>query len=425
MASGARTIARFSGGVVGLFLLFGALFFVQGTNETATGLITQPLYAILKRWGSKPGQITTFVAMLGLPWCLKPIYGLLSDFVPLAGYRRKSYLILMGVVASACFIGLFSIMPLAPHSTALLFIMLLVPTFAVTFADVVLDALIIETGQPRGITGRLQSVRWGAGYTATSLAGLVGGWLCQQHSERWAFLICGALATVALAILLLFVREPRAVALEDDLPTIRATLRDAFRSPTVRHVGIFLFVWHFNPFTQSVLYLHVTEHLRLSERVAEQFYGDTIFFLSVGSIVACISYGFYCRRFSMRRMVPLSIATGVVSTLLYWFLRPEHANAMTISVLVGFTYMTSNLVQCDLAARACPIHAAGTVFGVLMALCNVSTLLSTCVGGYVYEWLTDLWGTDRGFQALLIVGAVCTLASWPAARRIPHQLLPK
>jgi predicted MFS family arabinose efflux permease len=332
---------------------------------------------------------------------------------------------LMGVITSLCFLGLFRVMPLAPGSKALLFVMLLVPTFAVTFADVVLDALIIETGQPRGITGRLQSVRWGAGYTATSLAGLVGGWLCQQRHEEWAFLICGALATVALAVLLLFVREPRAVAVEDDLPTIRATLLEAFRSPTIRYVGLFLFVWHFNPFTQSVLYLHVTEHIRLPPRLAEQFYGDTIFFLSAGSIVACISYGFYCRRISMRWMVPLSIATGVLSTLLYWFLRPEHTNAMTISVLVGFTYMTSNLVQCDLAARACPLHAAGTVFGVLMALCNVSTLLSTCVGGYVYEWFTDLWETDRGFQALLVVGALFTLASWPAARRIPHHLLPK
>ena len=170
MSSFAGSVAKARHGVIGLFCLFGLLYFIQGTNETATGLINQPFLSLLKRWGSSPGQINTFVALLGVPWCLKPIFGLLSDFVRFAGYRRKSYLVATAAATCACFLGLY-LLPLGADSKHLLLIGLFVPTLAVTLADVVLDAYVIEVGQPRGITGRLQSVRWGASYAATIITG--------------------------------------------------------------------------------------------------------------------------------------------------------------------------------------------------------------------------------------------------------------
>src|SRR5947209_15284293 len=79
-----------------LGLLFGAIYFLQGIGEPTDGLIAQPLRSLLKGWGRSAGEITAFSALLALPWTFKPIYGLLSDFVPLFGTRRKGYLILSG-----------------------------------------------------------------------------------------------------------------------------------------------------------------------------------------------------------------------------------------------------------------------------------------------------------------------------------------
>ncbi|HWB12096.1 MAG TPA: MFS transporter [Pirellulales bacterium] len=417
MATSATSVARVRGGLIGVVLLFAALYFVQGMNETATGLVHQPVYSLLKKWGTNPGRMTTLVALLGWPWCCKPLFGLLTDFLPLAGYRRKSYLVAMGFLTSICFCGLYALMPLQPGSRMFLMLTLMVPTFAVTFADVVLDALIIETGQPRGITARLQSVRWGASYAATIFTGQLGGKLCQQRHEDWAFLICGALAAVALVLTVICVREPRKAAVEDDLPTIRSTFSQALRSPMVWWVGAFLFVWHFNPFTQSVLYLHMTK----TRHMSDAFYGDTISLLAVGSIAACATYGVYCRKVPMRWMVPLAIVCGVISTLSYWFLEGR-TSAMIISLVVGFTYMTANMIQCDLAAQACPLHAAGTIFGGFMALCNISTLLATSGGGFCYEWAVGWWGVEWGFKTLLVLGAIFTLLAWPVARRIPRNV---
>ena len=68
-----------------LGLLCGAIYFVQGIGEPTEGLIAQPVRSILKSWGQGDAAIATFAALLAIPWSLKPLYGLLTDFVPLAG----------------------------------------------------------------------------------------------------------------------------------------------------------------------------------------------------------------------------------------------------------------------------------------------------------------------------------------------------
>jgi hypothetical protein len=40
------------------------------------------------------------MALLALPWTTKPLFGLLSDFVPLFGSRRRNYLLLANGAAN-------------------------------------------------------------------------------------------------------------------------------------------------------------------------------------------------------------------------------------------------------------------------------------------------------------------------------------
>jgi hypothetical protein len=41
-----------------------------------------------------------------LPWCIKPMFGFISDSFPLLGYRRKSYLVIISTVEMAGFLYL-------------------------------------------------------------------------------------------------------------------------------------------------------------------------------------------------------------------------------------------------------------------------------------------------------------------------------
>jgi hypothetical protein len=117
-----------------------------------------------------------------------------------------------------------------------------------------------------------------------------------------------------------------------------------------------------------------------------------------------------------------AVAMGIIATLAYWAMVGEKSAAI-ISVIVGFTYMTGSLVQYDLAARACPVSAAGTTFAVLMSLSNLSMSLSIGLGGYLYDRWSAAWGSVTAFNALVAAGALTTCACWvllPLLDRIPE-----
>jgi Na+/melibiose symporter-like transporter len=390
------------------------MYFIQGIGEPTEGLIAQPVRWLLKSWGHDAAQIGTFGLLLSLPWSLKPIYGLISDFLPLAGYRRKSYLVLASAATATSLLVLY-VLPPPPGVTAWLLGLLLVPTVGVAFTDVVVDALMVERGQPAGLTGPLQSVQWGSMYAATVLVGLVGGLLSQHGRPDLGFLICGLATLVTLLLALFLVHERPRPAEPHRLRSAATALGHAFTNRTVLGVAGFLFLWNFNPFASSVLNVYMTRELGVSE----QFYGTTVALDAVAAIAASVAYGFYCRRVPFGRLLHLSIVAGILATVAYWaMLGPR--SAVLITLLVGFTYMTGWLVQLDLAARTCPPDVAGTVFALLMAGTNLSIGLSMGLGGYLYDAWAGVWGPRIAFNLLVGAGALCTAACWllvPVLRR--------
>src|SRR5436305_14264668 len=82
-----------------LMWFFAIVYVVEGLGQTG-GLIAQPLSYFLKEvHGWTAVQVAGYLTLFNLPWVIKPLYGAVSDFVPLLGYRRKSYLILVNAAA--------------------------------------------------------------------------------------------------------------------------------------------------------------------------------------------------------------------------------------------------------------------------------------------------------------------------------------
>ncbi|HEV3163558.1 MAG TPA: MFS transporter [Isosphaeraceae bacterium] len=396
-----------------LGLLFGAIYFIQGFGDPTEGLISQPVRSLLSSWGKGTGEIAAFSALLAVPWSLKPLFGLLTDFVPLWGRRRQSYLILTSALTLVGFLAL-GLVPIRRGANGWLLAWLFVPTMAVACSDVAADALMVEKGQPRGLTGLLQSIQWACMYAATIVTGVLGGWLSQHGQSRLGFLLCASLALGTLGLSVFAVRERR---LEGPREGVRGGIRllgETLRSPAVLGVGGFLFLWNFNPFSDTVLHLHMTRALGFSE----QFYGNTVSLLAVACIVASLGYGAYCRRVPMRWLVHASIVLGIASTLAYWALAGP-VSAAVVTVFVGLTYMTATLIQLDLAAQSCPPRVAGTAFALLMALLNLGNLLSTWLGGDWYERLRLLWGSRVAFHILVAIGAAFTAGCWLLVPLLP------
>jgi hypothetical protein len=126
-------------------LFFGLVYVVEGIGQTG-GLIAQPLNYYLKQtFGWTPVQVTAYLTILNLPWIIKPVYGIVSDFLPLFGYRRKAYLVIANAAGAAAYCWVTQIT--APGQ---LVIVLLLTAYAMAISSTLCGAILVENGQRFG-----------------------------------------------------------------------------------------------------------------------------------------------------------------------------------------------------------------------------------------------------------------------------------
>jgi len=409
--------------MIKLGALFALLYFVQGIVEPTDGLLSQPIKSLLRTWGYSAATTAWFIAVLSIAWAIKPLYGLLTDFVPLAGSRRRSYLLLTTAIASISLTSVY-LLPLTSERALLLLFLLLPSAVAIAFSDVVIDAMMVAAGQPSGMTGRLQSIQWSSMYAATIVTGVAGGALSQWGMQQAGFLIAGISCGVSLLAVLFLVQERRQPAAaraaapssvncdlaggERPAPSHAvAEMWQTFREPSILAIGAFLFLWSFNPFSATVLYYYSTEALHFSE----QFVGTLTSWHAVGLLTGSIFYGVICRLLPLGWLIHGSIITGIVATIAYWGYR-DPTSGVVISLGVGVVYAIGSLIQLDLAARVCRPETAGTTFALLMSLTNLGAALSQGLGGSIYEEMAERWGHVLAFQILVGVGALFTAGCW-------------
>lgn len=388
--------------LVGLGALFGAFAFLQTVAEPSDGVAAQPVRALWMRQGRDAVEVGALVASVALPWSFKPLFGLLSDAVPIPGGRRRGYLILGGGVAAVALGWAGWMGPAVPALAA--------ATAAVALADVASDALLIEHGRRAGRVGTLQAIQWGSAYAAAVAVGPVAGEWAHRGRERTAMLAASLAAGLVAALALAAAREPGALAEDGPPPRFGAALRAwfaAIRSPGLVRVAAFLALWNFNPFAAHIFQRHVVQTLGLGER----FYGWTDSAMAGASVVACLLYPALAARVAFPALVRWSIGLGVASTLIFLG-AVGPASALAASAAVGLTYMTATLIQLELAARACPPGAVGGAFATLMAVENLAAAWSAAVGGRIYGAASAAWGEPAAFRFLVLVGAATTAASW-------------
>src|SRR6059036_2203949 len=80
-----------------LAILFGVVYFSQGMYHVTDQMVTLTLK---DQFGLSAAQVANFGWIILIPWVIKPVYGLLSDSVPLFGRRRKSYFLLTCTLAT-------------------------------------------------------------------------------------------------------------------------------------------------------------------------------------------------------------------------------------------------------------------------------------------------------------------------------------
>jgi MFS family permease len=380
--------------------IFAVVYFAQGMWYLPNLSIT---FLLKDRFGLGAGQTATFFLVTTIPWLLKPLYGLISDFLPLFGRRRQSYFVLTTGLAVAMGLTLAGTGSYSYWTLAVLFTTM---GLGLAFTDVLIDAMMVENGQRLGLTGPFQSIQWAALSLSAILVGIGGGWLAQHQPLQLTFLISSVFPAVSLAMGLWALREPRGADPERQFKETWVAIRQALGSRPLWIVAGFIFFYTFSPSFGPALIYYSTDKLGFSK----MFIGTLDSLTYASGIVGAALYFAYSKLVSMRQLIHFAIAAAVMATLAYLGYVGQ-VSAIVIALAFGAVGMVIQLTFLDLAARACPRQAEATFFALLMSVYNGGVQLSQIVGGWLYDWI--------GFTPLIFIAAGFTALCWlivPALR---------
>ncbi|MFL5257234.1 MAG: MFS transporter [Rhodopila sp.] len=358
---------------------FAIVYAVEGIGQVKSGVLWQPLVHFLKQTqGWDTVTISVSLAVLDLPWIIKPLWGAISDFVPLFGYRRRPYLVIANLAGVLAFAWVATL-----HTTSALVPALTVTAVAMAISSTLCGALLVETGQKHNASARFVNQQWLWFNIAQMLSVLLAGTLIEimspvgaLHAAAWL----AAAAPLSIIASLWLVQEPRASI---DLPALRqrlAALLSAFRSRNLWFVAGFLFLYYFSPGFGTPLYFQMSDRLGFSQG----FIGALSSIGAGGSILGGLLYHWKLHRLSGPALLRLSILGGVVTTLSYLLLFGE-ASAVVIWLLSGMAGMIATVATASLAADACPAGAEGFAYAGMMSIINLTNPLSDTLGSALYE----------------------------------------
>ena len=381
-----------------LLWFFALVYIVEGLGQVAGGLISQPLTYYLKQvHGWTPVQVTAFLTLFNLPWVIKPVYGLISDFIPLFGYRRKSYLLIANVAAIAGFFWATQI-----DTPSVLVFALMMTAYAMAISSTLCGAVLVQNGQKLQQSGRFVNQQWLWSNVAAMAAAIIGGQLV-QHLPPGTALHAGAAIVGVTPLLvifgtLLFVPEQKvAINLQGMRDSLDGLLA-AFRRRELWIIAVFVFLYYFSPGFATPLYYHMTDNLKFSQG----YIGILGSIASAGWVVGALLYKRLFGELSLKTLLNVSIAFGTVSTVAFLLLSTE-TSAAILNFCAGFSAMLATVATLTLAADYCPQRAEGFAFATLMSVINLATTFSDNVGSFLY---THLFNSN--LTPLVLVSAAFT-----------------
>ena len=252
------------GSMVHLLWFFAVVYVVEGLGQIG-GLIAQPLTYYLKQvQGWTPVQITAYLTLFNLPWIIKPLYGLVSDFIPLFGYRRKSYLLIANAAATCGFL-LVSRLTVPDQ----LVFALMLTAYAMAISSTLCGAVLVENGQRLKESGTFINQQWLWYNIAAMTAAIVGGQLVQNLVPTAALHTAAALVSAAPLLVifgtLFLIDEKKAPMNIQGMKHTFEGLSIVFRRRHLWIIAAFIFLYYFSPGLSTPLYFIMTDDLKFSQ----------------------------------------------------------------------------------------------------------------------------------------------------------------
>lgn len=133
-----------------------------------------------------------------MPWVLKLFYGIVADTVPIFGSRKKSWLVMMGLLQ---FISLSCVSLIVIETPEYAALLLALMSFSGAFIDVIMDALMVIEAKKNPARGsqELLSMAWMVAGVAAIIGGVTAAFVLQFYSPHACFFIYGCFGLLVAA----------------------------------------------------------------------------------------------------------------------------------------------------------------------------------------------------------------------------------
>jgi folate/biopterin transporter len=415
-------------------IAIATIYFVEG----ALGLARLAQTFLLKdELHLGPAELSALTGIFTLPWTIKPLYGFLSDGFPLFGYRRRSYLVLAGLIGCLSYsaVGHDFWGLLGDSST----------NACIAVSDVVADGIVVQKTRESAETdpalaGGLQSLCWGSAAVGGLLSAYFSGSLLEVMKPQDVFALTAILPLVVASIGFLIDEEPVSkktkttngvlttmaananandgdiAQQEDSLLDIKgqiSSLWEAIKQPQIYKPAAFIFLWQSTPTCEGATLFFMTDDLGFGPEIL----GRVRFIGAFSSLFGVWLYNSYLKTKSIKDILfwstiisfPLGLldlvlithANRVVGIPDTWFV---FGDDVVLSVLGQIAFLPSLV----LAARLCPKGVEAVLFATLMSINNGAGTIGTEVGAFLTK---SLGVTETNFDNLALLSFVCNLTS--------------
>lgn len=385
------------------------VYFVQGILGLARLAVS---FFLKDDLALSPATVAALTGVASLPWTIKPLFGFLSDGLPIFGYRRRPYLILSGLTGTAAWLVLAT----RVHTAWLAVAMILLSSLSVAVSDVIVDSLVVERArqESQGEAGTLQSLSWGAAAVGGLLTAYLGGLLLEYTSTRVVFAVTAIFPLIVSVVAWLIAEEP--VQEKSNVQTVWQQvkqLKTAFSQRAIWMPALFLFLWQSTPSADSAFFFFTTNDLGF----APEFLGRVRLVSSLAALIGIAIFQRFLKTVPFRTIFAWSTVLaclGGMTTLILithtnrslgigdqWFSLGDSA----ILTVMGQIAFMPVLV---LSARLCPKGVEATLFALLMSISNLAGLLSHELGALLTHWLHV---TETNFDNLWLLVTITNLTT--------------
>lgn len=376
-----------------------------------------------------PAQVSALLGIVALPWIIKPVFGFISDGLPIFGYRRRPYLILSGILGTVSWISLATIV----HTTWAATLAIALGSLSVAVSDVIVDSLVVERArvESQGAAGSLQSLCWGASALGGLITAYFSGMLLEHFTTRTVFLITASFPLLVSGVAWLIAETRISKNTTDNQNSLNTKhqlqqLRQAITQKAIWLPTAFVFVWLATPTADAAFFFFSTNELHFQP----EFLGRVRLVTSAASLIGIWIFQRYLKSVPFRVIFAwstvLSSALGMTMLLLvthtnralgiddHWF---SLGDSLILTVMGQIAYMPVLV----LAARLCPPGVEATLFALLMSVSNLANMVSYEFGAIIMHWLGI---TETNFELLwllVIITNLSTLLPLPFINWLPDS----